>query len=65
MIAAAEHTIFALDASKFGRKALSLTTSFKPQFTVVTETRPPLAVIMAINAAGAKLLLAETKAARD
>ena len=63
MIAAAEHTIFALDGSKFGRKALSLTTPFMPQFTIVTDTRPSLVVIMAIHAAGAKLALAEKKPA--
>ncbi|MBI4624499.1 MAG: DeoR/GlpR transcriptional regulator [Verrucomicrobia bacterium] len=63
MIAAAEHTIFALDGSKFGRKALSLTTPFKSRFTIVTDTRPSLVVIMAIHAAGAKLALAEKKPA--
>jgi DeoR/GlpR family transcriptional regulator of sugar metabolism len=65
MIAAADHTIFALDASKFGRQALSLTTPFKPQFTIVTDTRPSLMVIMAINAAGANLTLAESRTDRS
>ncbi len=58
MIAAAERTIFALDNSKFGRKALNLTTPFDPRFTIVTETRPTPAVARAINAAGAQLTLA-------
>ena len=58
MIAAAERTIFALDASKFGRKALSLTAPFGPRMMVVTETRPPPAVEKAIAAAGATLTLA-------
>jgi DeoR/GlpR family transcriptional regulator of sugar metabolism len=58
MIAAAERTIFALDASKFGRKALSLTAPFHANITVVTETRPAPAVERAIAAAGAKLTLA-------
>lgn len=58
MIAAAERTIFALDASKFGRKALSLTTPFGPTITIVTETRPLPAVEKAIQAAGARLTLA-------
>lgn len=58
MIAAAERTIFALDASKFGRKALSLTAPFGPKMTVVTETRPAPAVEKAIATAGAKLTLA-------
>src|SRR5436190_14566228 len=58
MIAAAERTIFAVDATKFGRKALSLTAPFGPTMTVVTETRPAPAVEKAIEAAGAKLTLA-------
>ncbi len=59
MIAAAERTIFALDATKFGRKALSLTAPFGPKITVVTDTRPAPAVEKAIETAGAKLTLAE------
>jgi DeoR/GlpR family transcriptional regulator of sugar metabolism len=58
MIAAAERTVFALDASKFGRKALSLTTPFGPRLTVVTDTQPAPAVADAIAAAGARLTLA-------
>lgn len=58
MIAAAERTVFALDNSKFGRKALSLTTPFDARFTIVTDTRPTPPVVRAINAAGAKLTLA-------
>ena len=57
MIGAAERTIFALDNSKFGRKALSLTTPFDPRFTIVTDTRPTPSVARAIIAAGAKLTL--------
>lgn len=58
MIAASERTIFALDATKFGRKALSLTAPFGPTITVVTDTRPPPAVEKAIETAGARLTLA-------
>jgi DeoR/GlpR family transcriptional regulator of sugar metabolism len=58
MITAAEKTIFALDATKFGRKALSLTAPFGPKMSVVTTTRPAPAVEKAIQAAGAKLTLA-------
>ncbi len=58
MIAAAERTIFALDGSKFGRKALSLAVAFGPRITIVTETRPAPTVVEAIVAAGAKLTLA-------
>ena len=62
MIAAAERTVFALDNSKFGRKALSLTTPFESGFTIVTDTRPNAQVAKAINAAGAKLTLTEQRA---
>jgi DeoR/GlpR family transcriptional regulator of sugar metabolism len=58
MIAAAERAIFALDATKFGRKALSLTAPFGPKITVVTDTRPAPAVEKAIETAGATLTLA-------
>jgi DeoR/GlpR family transcriptional regulator of sugar metabolism len=58
MIAAAERVIFALDASKFGRKALSHTAPFGPKMSVVTDTRPPPTVEKAIAASGAKLILA-------
>lgn len=58
MIAAAERTIFALDASKFGRKALSIIAPFDARMTVVTDTQPAPAVEKAIEAAGATLTLA-------
>ncbi len=58
MIAAATRTVFALDNSKFGRRALSLTTPFDPRFTIVTDTRPSTAVARAIHDAGARLTLA-------
>jgi len=66
MIAAAERTIFVVDKSKFGRKALNLTAAFEKRFTVVTDTLPEPAVVNAINAAGATLTLAEkVRAPRD
>ena len=58
MIGAADRTIFALDNSKFGRKALNLATPFDARFTIVTETRPTPIVARAISAAGAKLTVA-------
>lgn len=58
MITAAERTVFALDNSKFGRRALNLTTPFDPRFTIVTDTRPSAAVARAIHTAGARLTLA-------
>ncbi len=65
MIAAAERTLFALDRSKFGRKALSLTAPFSGRFTIVTDTAPAAAIRRAIEAAGAKLLLADKKTPRS
>lgn len=58
MIAAAERTIFALDASKFGRKALNLTTPFDARFTIVTDLPPIPPVTKAIRASGARLVQA-------
>lgn len=58
MIAAAERTVFALDASKFGRKALSLTAPFDRRMNIVTDTPPDDLVASAIAAAGARLTLA-------
>ena len=58
MLKAADRAIFALDASKFGRKALSLITAFGPRMTVVTDTRPPPSVEKAIATSGATLLRA-------
>lgn len=63
MIDAAERTIFALDQSKFGRKALSLTAPFDPRFTIVTDTSPEPNVARAIQTAGAKLMLTSKKTA--
>jgi DeoR/GlpR family transcriptional regulator of sugar metabolism len=57
MIAAAEKTIFALDSSKFGRKALSLTAAFDPRFTIVTDKKPSATMAKAIQAAGAVLTI--------
>lgn len=59
MIAAAERTIFVVDKTKFGRKALSLTAPFEEHFTIVTDTLPEPAVVNAISASGATLTLAE------
>ncbi|MEX2044520.1 MAG: DeoR/GlpR family DNA-binding transcription regulator [Opitutus sp.] len=58
MIASSERTIFGLDDTKFGRKALSLTTPFDRRFTIVTNTSPSPGVATAIRVAGATLTLA-------
>jgi DeoR/GlpR family transcriptional regulator of sugar metabolism len=59
MIAASERSIFALDNSKFGRKALNLTTPFDARFTIVTDTPPIPPVTKAIRTSGARLVLAQ------
>lgn len=59
MIKAAERSIFALDKSKFGRKALNLTTPFDPGFTIITDSQPDAVVTKAIKAARSKLILAK------
>ena len=60
MIAAAEKTVFAIDGSKFGRKALALTTAFDPRLTVVTNRAPAPSVAASVRAAKAHLEVAET-----
>lgn len=60
MLAASERAIFVLDDTKFGRKALSVTTPFARRMTIVTNTRPAPEVEKAIAAAGACLTLAGT-----
>lgn len=59
MIAATERVVFALDSSKFGRKALSLACPFAASHTIVCDRTPPAAVLKAIQAAGATLQVAE------
>jgi DeoR/GlpR family transcriptional regulator of sugar metabolism len=61
MIAAAERTNFAFDNTKFGRKALSLSTPFASRFTIVTDVRPAPEVARAIAVSGARLTPAEKK----
>lgn len=63
MMAAAERTIFALDRSKFGRKALSLATGFEADHTIVTDTSPPAGVTNALRGAGARLVLCSSEPA--
>jgi DeoR/GlpR family transcriptional regulator of sugar metabolism len=58
MIAAAERTVFAIDGSKFGRKALALATAFEPRLTLVTDRTPAPAIAASIKAAKAHLDIA-------
>ena len=64
MIAAAERTVFALDRSKFGRKALSLTTPLAADHTIVTDSVPPAGVAHAVRHAGANLTVCPAAPAR-
>ena len=57
MIAAADQTIFALDHSKFERKALVLTTPFHATHTIVTDAEPSAEIASALRAAHATLAL--------
>ncbi|HRE84475.1 MAG TPA: DeoR/GlpR family DNA-binding transcription regulator [Opitutaceae bacterium] len=59
MIAASEQSIFALDHTKFGRKALALTAGFDRRFSVVTDARPAPAILKAIESNGARLIQAK------
>jgi len=58
MIAASERAIFALDGSKFGRKALSLTSAFNPKFSIITDQKPTAAIATAVKSSGASLTVA-------
>ncbi len=65
MIAAAERTVFVLDRSKFGRKALSLTTGFDKGHTIATDLTPAAGVTNALRGAGAALMLCTPLAKGD
>lgn len=58
MIAASERVLFALDSSKFGRKALSLTAPFNAKFSIITDQKPAAPVASAIKNASATLIVA-------
>ncbi len=62
MITASERVVFALDSSKFGRKALSLTCPFSARHTIATDATPPAAVLKSMQTAGATLALVNTSA---
>ena len=54
MMRAADHTYFALDQSKFGKRALFLSTPFHDHMTVVGTGRPDQALLRALRNAGAQ-----------
>ncbi len=51
MVKAADRSIFAIDHSKFGRKAPLLATPFEPTHTIVTDRDPPTDIATAMRAA--------------
>ncbi|GAB5561717.1 MAG: DeoR/GlpR family DNA-binding transcription regulator [Synoicihabitans sp.] len=55
MVAAADRSIFAIDHSKFGRKAPLLATPFQATHTIVTDRDPPPDIAAAMRAARATL----------
>ncbi|MCF3648510.1 DeoR/GlpR family DNA-binding transcription regulator [Synoicihabitans lomoniglobus] len=57
MVEAADQCIFAVDHSKFGRKAPILATGFAENHTIVTDSEPPAEVAAAMRAARATLAL--------
>ena len=57
MVESADHTIFALDHSKFGRKAPILTTKFASTHTIVTDRDPPTGIASVLRSARATLAL--------
>lgn len=56
IIEAADHTYFALDSSKFGKKALHLTTRFRQDFSIVTDRKPQKNLSSALSSSGVQLL---------
>lgn len=55
MVSAADRSIFAIDHSKFGRKAPLLATGFQESHTIVTDRDPPTDIAAAMRAARATL----------
>jgi len=60
MVAAADRSIFAIDHSKFGRKAPFLATAFESSHTIVTDRSPPIEIATAMRAGRATLALCLT-----
>ncbi|MCC5805322.1 MAG: DeoR/GlpR transcriptional regulator [Opitutales bacterium] len=64
MIAACSRTCFAADASKLGKRALTLATSFKAGMTLITTASPEKPVERALTSAGGELRVVSLKARR-
>ena len=57
ILRAADKGIFAIDYSKFGKRALELTTPFKSDFMVVTNAKPEPRLNRAMRAAGTEFII--------
>lgn len=55
---AADRCIFALDHTKFGKRALHMTSPFGPGFCVAADRRPPAPIASAMEEAGTGLIVA-------
>jgi len=60
MVTAADRSFFALDHSKFGRKAPLLATGFEPSHTIVTDREPSPEIAASLRHAQATLALCPT-----
>lgn len=58
IIDASDKAYFSLDHTKFGRRALNMTTEFDPKLTIVTDKQPDKTIASAIQVAGASLTVA-------
>ncbi len=56
MIETADETLVLADASKFGHRALQLTTGWSPRVCLVTDSAPPDPIRAAIARAGARII---------
>lgn len=58
MMNAADRVVFAADSSKFGKRAMTLTTPHRRGLSILTTSHPPDGMAKAIQSAGSELLLA-------
>lgn len=58
IIAHSERTMILADATKFDRRALTLTTAWKPTISLVTDQRPPDDISEAMLDGGSRIILA-------
>ncbi|WP_309396156.1 DeoR/GlpR family DNA-binding transcription regulator [Cerasicoccus maritimus] len=59
MIESSDQTFYVVDSSKHDRRALHLSTPFKPNLTVATDAPPPDEITQAIQEHGGELIVAQ------